>query len=383
MQFNDILGQDVLKKELIKQANSSRLHHAHMFVGKMGYGTLAVALAFVQYLFCENKKENDSCGQCPQCKKVGTLNHPDVHYTFPTFKDKQKSEELIPSFRNMVSEKKAIFDTNDWLSEHKEKNLKIRNVEIQEILNTFNTYSLEGGFRVQVIWMVEMLEKEINKILKILEEPNPDSLFILVAQSTDFILPTVLSRCNIHKLKKHQNETLSQYIQEMEPRISENKLRPILTFADGDQIAALRYLDDMEQEDSIENMVLSFLRGTVNFEKRPSKNINELIETALFVANQKREYQILFLEHLNHFFSELVVFKYTQTSSAQENYQKALQYFSAQVEVDQIEFAQQEIDKIYSIVDTPALSKFYFISLALKLCKAMSRKEFLIHHKYL
>ena len=121
MQFKNVIGQEELKSHLIQEIKNDKVSHAQLYLGKPGYGPLPMALAFVQYLFCENKQEKDSCGVCPSCKKVTELQHPDLHFSFPVVQAiEKKSDYFLPQWREQIKES-AYFDLNDWLNKIDEK----------------------------------------------------------------------------------------------------------------------------------------------------------------------------------------------------------------------------------------------------------------------
>ena len=204
MKFRDIIGHDELKVRLRAQINAGRVSHAQLFTGEVGYGTLPLALAYVQYLFCPNRTEEDSCGVCPSCQQIEALAHPDLHMVFPVNKREKRSGEVITSdmfidkWRALWREKGGIFSADEWYAElDLGKTMKglISAKESEEIIRKLQFKSYSSEYKAMVIWLPEAMNQEAaNKILKILEEPWDKTLFILVSEHPEQLLATITSR---------------------------------------------------------------------------------------------------------------------------------------------------------------------------------------------
>ena len=303
--FSEILGQEEIKSSLIRQARSEKLHHAHIFLGKMGHGTFQLALSFLKYIYCENKSEIDSCSECSNCLKIDKFVHPDIHFTFPSFESKVLSDSLIGQFKQITWDTNAIFDLKDWLDFNQKKNSKIRADECDIMINNMSMSSYSNGYKTQVIWLADKLEKESNKILKILEEPNPNSLFILVAESSEDILPTILSRCNIHKVPSTSSNAVFEKLKGERISLEPELIEKSLIFSEGDIIEARRFLDDFDSSFSLEDNLKKFLKGLIYFEQRKFSNINNFIQFGEEIANQSQSIQLKFLEILNLFLATI------------------------------------------------------------------------------
>lgn len=181
------------------------LPHALLLAGAEGTGGLPLALALAQFVFCTNRSETDSCGVCADCSKVAKLEHADLHLSYPSIPPKPGTKAMsryyIKEFREFI-EQSPYGTTYDWLqfinAENKQGNITAE--ECREIIDTLNLKSYEGGKKVQIIWRPEYLGKEGNILLKLIEEPPADTLMILVAEQTEDILPTILSRTQIVRL---------------------------------------------------------------------------------------------------------------------------------------------------------------------------------------
>ena len=204
MRFADIIGQEDLKRHLARSVDAGRVSHAQLFTGASGYGSLALAVAYVQYLCCRHRREGDSCGECPDCKQIEALAHPDLHLVFPVNKQGKKSgeamlsDEFLPQFRTLFAERRGYFSSQDWYDRlDLGKTLKgmISAREADEIIRKLSFKSFEADYKAMLVWLPETMNEEAsNKILKILEEPWERTVFILVSEQPDRLLPTILSR---------------------------------------------------------------------------------------------------------------------------------------------------------------------------------------------
>jgi DNA polymerase-3 subunit delta' len=196
--FKNIIGQTPVKNRLLNMLQDGRVPHALMFTGPEGSGNLPAAFAFVQYLFCQNKTAEDSCGVCASCLKTGKLIHPDLHLVFPIpiSKAVRTSNDLLPEFRELFLETPYLTIT-DWFGSLDAENKQpiIPSDEANDILKKLSYTSYEGGYKIMVIWQPEKMNaSSANKLLKILEEPPEQTLFLLVCNHPDQLLATIISR---------------------------------------------------------------------------------------------------------------------------------------------------------------------------------------------
>lgn len=204
MKFADIIGQEDLKRRLVQSVDAGRVSHAQLFSGMAGAGALPLAVAYVQYLNCHHRHDGDSCGECPDCRQIAALEHPDLHLVFPVNKQGKKSgevmrsDEFLPQFRALFIERGGYFSVQEWYDRlDLGKTLKgaITAREADEIIRKLSFKSFEADYKTMLIWLPETMNEEAaNKILKILEEPWDKTLFLLVSAQADLLLPTILSR---------------------------------------------------------------------------------------------------------------------------------------------------------------------------------------------
>lgn len=199
MKFEKVIGQNNIKDKLRQSYFDNRVSQAYLFYGIPGIGKLALAIAFGQFLSCENKTDLDSCGECPSCKKYEKLIHPDLHFVFPVISSTGKksiSDAFIQQWRDIVLND-PYFSYNEWLlsldSENKQGS--IYSDESAEIIRKLNLKTFESEYKVMIIWLPEKMNISCaNKLLKILEEPSKDTVFILVSNDKESVLPTIVSR---------------------------------------------------------------------------------------------------------------------------------------------------------------------------------------------
>lgn len=206
MRFADIIGQEQLKEHLVRSVDSGRISHAQLFTGSSGAGSLALAVAYAQYIHCQNRTNGDSCGVCPSCRQIEQLAHPDLHFVYPVNKQGKKSGEVVISsarefielWRTLFTKSGGYFTPRQWFDTlNLGKTLKgvISAKESEEIIRRLGFKSFESEYKTMIIWLPETMNEEAaNRILKILEEPWDKTVFILVSERPDLLLKTIISR---------------------------------------------------------------------------------------------------------------------------------------------------------------------------------------------
>lgn len=207
MLFSDVIGQQQAKDFLLQSVGNNRLGHALLFKAPEGAGGLPMALALSQYMVCTDPQPQGACGNCGACKRAAQLIHPDIHYCYPVIPrksgDKPLSTDYIGEWREFVLQQ-PYGNAYDWLqfigAENKQGN--ISSAECQDIIHKLNLKSYEGTYKILLLWYPEFLNKEGNRLLKLIEEPPAHTLFIFVAEQTDTILPTILSRLQLVRMNR-------------------------------------------------------------------------------------------------------------------------------------------------------------------------------------
>lgn len=223
MQFKNVVGHTEIKKRLIESVNNKRISHAQLFLGSEGSGNFQLALAYAQYINCENKNDTDSCGKCSICIKYQNIQHPDLNFFYPTaigseVKTQPTSKKLLKSWINFLGER-DYFDLKDWMDYigAGERLSIINKSDSQDIIKSLSLKNFEAKLKVVIIWWPEKMNNDCsNKILKVLEEPNPNSLLLLVGHNTDELLATIISRVQIIKINKLSDSDIKQGLLEKE-----------------------------------------------------------------------------------------------------------------------------------------------------------------------
>ncbi len=303
MRFADIIGQDELKRHLIRSVDAGRVSHAQLFTGPAGTGALPLAVAYAQYLCCRHRHDGDSCGECPDCQQIAALAHPDLHWVFPVNKQGKKSgeivlsDEFLPLFRELFAERNGYFSPQEWYDRlDLGKTLKgaIAAREAEEIIRKLSFKSFESEYKIMLIWLPETMNEEAaNKLLKILEEPWTKTLFLLVSEEPALLLPTILSRTQEVQVPRIAPEVLeaTARAQGVDDPL---KARNLARLADGNLLTLRRLLAGENDAVQRENFSLfcTLMRLSYN-----DKHL-ELIGWAEEVAQLAREQQRAFLRDM-------------------------------------------------------------------------------------
>jgi DNA polymerase-3 subunit delta' len=228
--------------------------HAQLFLAKPGALNLPLALAYATYLHCQHKGESDSCGSCPACSKSLKYIHPDTHFVFPlnnlkNDKDEDRfKSEIHKEWRAFILEQ-PFGDLGDWINFYggEDKQPLISREEGREIVKMLSLKSFESPYKVMIIWQPELMHPSAaNGILKILEEPPPNTFFLLVSNAADRLLPTVLSRTQMVQVPLSSDEEVNEYLSNNHTSISEARKDEIIQLADGNLNLALKLIDSDE-----------------------------------------------------------------------------------------------------------------------------------------
>ena len=220
MQFKDIIGQESIKQRLRQSVKEQRIPHAQLLYGEPGIGKLQLAIAYAQYLACPNRTEEDSCGVCPSCLQYQKLQHPDLHFAFPIYKEKSNRDSVCNDFMGQFREivlQKGYFSLNDWYAHigAETKQGVIYEAESSEILRKLSLKAFGNGFKTMIIWLPEKMHNACaNKLLKIIEEPPEGTLFLLVSEDPSLLLPTILSRTQQFKVPRLEEKTITKELLE-------------------------------------------------------------------------------------------------------------------------------------------------------------------------
>jgi len=315
MLFSSILGQQHIKNHLIRSAESGRIPHAQLFVGPEGCGTLAMAIAYAQYILCyntnsENQNGNESCNM-----KFQNLAHPDLHFVYPTVsteevKSKPKSIDFIADWRSFVLQNPygSLLDWYSYLGVQNKQG-EIRVDDAQEILKSLALKAYEGGYKIMIVWMADKLNTAAaNKLLKLLEEPPEKTVFLLVTENEESIISTIRSRCQAVHFNGIPEDDITQALvelQKLDVKLSQN----IAHQAQGNYNKALHLLHQDADDLAFEEWFVVWVRAAFKAKGNPAA-IQDLIQWSEQIAQLGRERQKKFLEFCIEMFRQALLLNY-------------------------------------------------------------------------
>jgi len=250
MLFADVIGQEALKQRLRDSVRSGRIPHAQLFLGNEGTGGLPLALAYAQYIACENRTEEDSCGTCHNCSKYSKFIHPDLHFSFPFIaKDKDtEARDYLVEWRKALNDN-PYMGYQEWLG-YIQEGQKQGNISVKEcraIIRNLSLKPFESEYKVLLMWLPEFLSYEGNVLLKIIEEPPYKTLFLLVAENSDRILPTILSRTQLIRIPPIADDDIADALQQHQ-ELEAGRARQLAMLSDGNYLKALHLCHVGEHE---------------------------------------------------------------------------------------------------------------------------------------
>ena len=399
MQFNQIIAHEPIKNKLKDLVQKNRLSHALLFLGKEGSGSLQLAIAFAQYILCEkvNGKQQDknetslfgeeviqegiainledSCGVCNSCKKVSQLIHPDLHFSYPALKkdsrhDRVLSTDYIQEWREFIQQF-PYNNVTDWINFLKENaKSKIENpvnkqgnitvFECDDIIHKLSLKPFESSYKILIMWMPEYLGKEGNKLLKLIEEPPANTLFIFVAEDEESILPTILSRTQLIKIPSFSNsevkgELVKNYHVDLE------KASQIAAISEGNFREALQLLENPEED--IQARIREWLNVIVK------NNINLQLKWVEEISKIGREKQKSFLKYFIHLLEQAIRCEYLDEENLEMIPEKDRDFSIRLNKICSLEAQEaiiKELEKAIYYVERNAHAKMLFHALTIR-----------------
>jgi DNA polymerase-3 subunit delta' len=296
MNFSQIPGQKAVIDRLRSSVAENRVSHALLFYGPEGSGKFAIALAFARYISCEKRTPVDACGVCPSCVKYDKLIHPDLHFVFPVIKKKAGTESVSDTF---IAQWRAMVLRSPWFSlstwteamEVANEQALIPVAEASEIIRKLSLKSFESDFKIMIIWLPEKMNAETaNKLLKMIEEPPAKTLFILVSEEDDRLLPTITSRCQHIRIPAISSVDLSAHLEQtagMDPA----RASAIAAIANGNLVRAM----ELAREDDSTTVHLD--RFTKLMRTAYARDIQSIVTWSEETAALGRERQKSFLSY--------------------------------------------------------------------------------------
>ncbi len=382
MRFSEIQGYEDIKQKLIKTARSGRISHAQLFLGETGTPKLSLAIAYMQYLNCENPTENDSCGECKQCRLYGKLTHPDLHFIFPVVKtsgnSKPVSADFIKQWREFVLSTN-FHDYSDWLAMLGTGNLQgtIYSQESQEIVRMVNYQTYEAKYNALIIYMPEKLHiTAANKLLKVLEEPPENTIFILVSENEEQILTTIRSRTQLVKIDNPNPDLMIAILKEEFPDVDEQIISDAVLSSENDLSIAKRivkeYLSDGETRLSkYFNFFTALMRHSYSWE------IDKILALSEEFSSFSKEEQKDFLSYVVRQLRQNFVLNSTNNSKIVYLTRKEKDFagkFSKFIHKNNIQGLETEFSKAIGDIERNGNSKIIFTDLAFKTGKLLHKK---------
>jgi DNA polymerase-3 subunit delta' len=380
MRFKEIIGQEELKQKFTGMLRSGKFPHALMLTGPTGNGGLPLALAIAQYLQCENRQEDDSCGECPSCTKNKKFIHPDLYFTFPVVKPEKKtgppvSGDYMKEWRIAITENPYL-NYNDWMqaigAENRQGNITAD--ECRQIINHLSLKTYESSYKVQIIWLAEFLGNEGNILLKVIEEPPADTLFILLVENTEQVLNTILSRTQIVKVNPIEEEAI---VAELVTRFGSDAevAKRIARIADGNFDTAS--IIAAGEEKLNDRLLHKWLVSCFNLKLKPSAgNTQTLVDWIEDFAKAGRENQKVFLKYALFFLRECSLIGITGLSEKLEEEELTFaSRLSARLNVEQLEALAAIFNRMYYHVERNANPKILFMSNSFKIASVFAGEE--------
>lgn len=396
MSFKNVIGQADTKQHLVDMVHQNKLAHALLFLGKEGSGALPMAMAFAQYVVCEkvNRKGiadpgpslfgeaapaaepvllTDACGECASCLKAEKMMHPDIHFSYPVIPrkpgDKPLSTDYITEWRDFFGQF-PYGNVYDWLqfigAENKQGNITA--YECNDIIRKLNLKSFESGFKILVLWMPEYLGNEGNKLLKLIEEPPPDTLFILVAENEAQILATILSRTQLVKIPSLTTNEISDALGSR-ANLQPDQARQIASIASGNYREALQLMNHAGED------WISLVREWLNavLKNGPIAQVKWVEE----VSKLGREKQKQFLRYFNHLLEQAIRLQAMGPDAihlpdTEKDFASRLNKLSGYAQQEAI---IKELDNAAYYIERNANAKMLFHALTIKLYHILATRQ--------
>ncbi len=381
MLFSQVIGQQEIKAKLRNLVEHNRLSHALLLNAPEGAGGLPLALAFSQFMVCERVSEEtsknnfpeESCNVCPSCVKAARLIHPDIHYVYPVISrkpgDKPISADFISEWREFISQ--FPYGTiYDWLqfiqADNKQGNISAN--ECNEINRKLSLKSFESGYKILIMWMPEYLGNEGNKLLKLIEEPPPDTLFILVTENEAQILPTILSRVQIIRLPRPSISEIKEALVER-AGVAPEQARQLAAVSEQNYREALRLLQ--HGQDDWQGLLREWLNAILK--TGPIAQVKWVEE----ISKAGREKQKQFLQYFGHLLEQAIRLQmseeaFTDMPDSEKDFAIRLNKIA---DLSSQQAIVKELNKSIYYIERNAHSKMLFHALTIRLYHILATRE--------
>ena len=374
MFFKDVIGQEEAKQRLIREAKEGKIAHARLFCGPEGIGKLPLAIAYARYLSCNNPGEKDACGICPSCIKFNKLAHPDLHFVFPVIKKKSKdtvSDDFITEWRELLSQT-PYFNLNIWLEEMGAENqqAQIYVKESDEIIRKLSLKSSQGGYKIMIIWLPEKMNVECsNKLLKLLEEPPSQTIFLLVSEEPDMLLTTIQSRTQRFSLYGIEEKYIAERLQS-QYGLQERDAISIGHRSEGNFLKALESIHLNEENKLFFDLFVSLMR--LSYQRK----IREMKQWSETLAAMGRERQKHFLSYCQRLVRENFMFNFQDPSlifmnEEEQNFSKR---FAPYINEKNVMGIMDELSEAQRHIEQNVNARMVFFDFSLKMIVLLVQK---------
>lgn len=382
MLFKDVIGQEFIKKHLTASVDAGRIAHAQLFVGEAGSGTLPMAIAYAQYILCQNKEGENTQGNAHCNIKFDHLAHPDLHFAYPvttttTIKSHPVSSHFATEWREFV-QKNPYANLFEWLQylgvEKKQGQIGVD--EAQDINKALALKAYEGGYKVMIIWMADKINTAAaNKLLKLIEEPPAQTLFLLIASNEDNIIDTIKSRCQILHFPKLSEAQIAKAL--IEKHDCEKALAHTLAHqSQGDYNRAMHLLKHDGDDLLFEEWFVTWVRTAFKAKGR-KESILELVSWSETIAKTGRETQKKFLEYCVRFFRQALLLHYGVNDLVyfEPETKFSLEKFAPFVHENNITAIVKELEDASYHIERNGNAKIILTDLSIKLTRLLHRKS--------
>lgn len=377
MQFKEVLGQQQVKDKLIRSVKEERISHAQLFFGPPGTGKLPLAISYAQYICCTDPLEEDACGVCPSCVKFAKLAHPDLHFVFPVVNlkkagSKTTSDDYIERWRETIIENPYISE-NQWYEIMGAENKQgfISRAESSTVLRKLSLKSYESEYKVLILWLAEKMNAAAaNSLLKLLEEPPQKTVFLLVSENTDHILPTILSRTQMIRIPPLDPQSIHDGLQERFPG-KESMTEDVIRRSNGNYSTALQLMESDELDNEHFGEFVFMMR------KCYMREIIEIQKWTERIAGWGRERLKLFLAYglrliRENFMLNLQQQEVTYMSKKEEEFS---QKFSAFIHQGNVFDMVVEFERAIDHIEANGQARIVLLDLAIKNILLLKQKQ--------
>ena len=375
MFFRDIIGQEEIKQKLIQNVQENKIAHAQLFCGGEGVGKLPLAIAYARYISCLNPSNEDACGKCPNCIKFNHLAHPDLHFIFPVVKKKSTkdvvSDDYIAEWRELIA-KTPYFNLHTWLEEMGAENqqAQIYVKESNEIIRKLSLKSSQGGYKIIIIWLPEKMNQECsNKLLKLLEEPAEQTVFLLVSEEPDMLLTTIQSRTQRINIKGIEEKDLKEALMNIHG-LQEQDATDIAHRSEGNFLKAIESISLNEENKLFFDLFVALMR--LSYQRK----IKEMKVWSENVAAMGRERQKHFLSYCQRMIRENFIYNFhnrsiTYLGSEEEAFSTRFAPFINERNVMEI---MSELNEAQRHIEQNVNAKMIFFDFSLKMIVLLIQK---------